>query len=77
MLLLVEEDVDARSNWAGGQALRSEVSDGLTPDGVLLVVQGEEDLGDVLKPPDWGVRGRRVYPAKRTKSMRGRNCTFL
>ena len=31
--------------------------DGLTSDGVLLVVQGEEDLGDVLKLLDQGVYG--------------------
>ena len=56
MLSLAEEDVDPRSNWAGRRALRSEVRDGLTPDGILLVVQGEDDLGDVLKPLDWGIR---------------------
>ena len=52
MLSLAEEDVDARSNWAGSRALRSEVRDGLTSDGILLVVQGEDNLGDVLKPTD-------------------------
>ena len=57
MLSLAEEDVDARSNWASGQALRSEVRDSLTSNGILLVVQGEDDLGDVLEPPDWGIRG--------------------
>ena len=45
MLSLAEEDVDPLSNWTGGRALRSEVRDGLTPDGILLVVQGEDDLG--------------------------------
>ena len=35
----------------------SEVRDGLTSDGVLLVVQGEDDMGDMLKPPDWGILG--------------------
>ena len=57
MLSLAEEDVDPCSNWAGGWALRSKVRDGLTPDSILLVVQGQDDLGDVLEPPDWGILG--------------------
>ena len=52
MLFLAEEDVDASSNWLGGRALLSEVRDGLTSDGILLVVQSEDNLGDVLKPPN-------------------------
>ena len=77
MLLLAEEDVDARSNWAGGRALQSEVRDGITLDGVLLVVWGVDNLGDVLEPPAWGIGGEEGVPAKKTKSMRGRNCTVL
>ena len=45
MLSLAEEDDDPCSTWAGSRTLRSEVRDGLTPDGILLVVQGEDDLG--------------------------------
>ena len=52
ILSLVEEDVDTRSNWAGGRTLQSEVRYGLTPDGILLVIQGEDDLGDMLEPPN-------------------------
>ena len=77
ILPLAEDDVDARLNWAGGWALRSEVRDGLTSDGILLVVQSEDNLGDVIEPPDWASWGRRVSPAKKTKSMRGRNYTLL
>ena len=57
MFLQVEEDVDACSNWLGSWRIRSEVRDGLTLDGVLLVVQGEDDLGDVLKLLNRGVWG--------------------
>ena len=59
-----EEDVGAQSNWSGCQELQSEVRDGLTSDGVLLVVQGEDDLGDVLEPAGLGVRGEKGIPIK-------------
>ena len=64
MFVLAEEDVDSCSNWAGGQALRSEVRYGLTLDGVLLVVQGEDNMGDIFKPPDWGIRGEEGFPGE-------------
>ena len=57
MFSQAEEDVDTRSNWSGFRALRSEVRDGLTSDGVLLVVQGEDDPGDILEPLHQGVGG--------------------
>ena len=45
MLSLAEEDVNAHSNWIGGRELQSEVRDGLTLYGILLVVQGGDNLG--------------------------------
>ena len=45
--------------------------DGLTLDGILLVVKGEDDLGDM------GVGGGRVPPTKKTNSWSGRNWTVL
>ena len=57
MFLQAEEYVNARSNWVGCLALRSEVRDSLTLDGVLLVFQGKDDLYDILKLLDWGVWG--------------------
>ena len=56
MFSQAERDVDACSNWAGCRALQFEVIDGLTSDGVLLVVQDEKNLGDMLEPLNWGVR---------------------
>ena len=50
-----EEDVDAHSKWACCGRLQSEVRYGLTFDGILLVVQGEDDLCDRLKLLDRGV----------------------
>ena len=58
MFSQAEEDVDARSNWAGCRALRSEVRDVLASDGVLLVVQGKDNMCEVLEPLVRGVRGK-------------------
>ena len=44
-----KEDVDVRLDRAGGLGLRSEVRDGIPPDSVLLVVQGDDDLGSMLE----------------------------
>ena len=44
-----------RSNWAGCWGLLSELRDGITLDGIFLVVQGKDDLGEMLKLLDWGV----------------------
>ena len=57
MFMQAEEDVDTHSNCAACRILRSEVRDSITLDGVLLVVQGQDDLGDVLKRTNRGVRG--------------------
>ena len=57
MFSQAEEIFDSRSNWAGCRALQFEVRDGLTSNVVLLVFQGEDDLGDVLEPLDRGIGG--------------------
>ena len=44
--------------------------DGLTTDGIL-VVQGEDDLGDVLKPSDWGILGEEGVPGEEDKLYKG------
>ena len=71
MLSLAEEDIDCRPKWAGVQALRSEVRDGLTSDGILLVVQGEDDLSNVLKPPNWGILGEEGVPGEEEEVHEG------
>ena len=45
--------------------------DGLTSDGVLLVVQGEDDLGDMLKLLDHGVCGEEIVPNEEHKLQEG------
>ena len=57
MFSQAEEDVYARSNWSGLCQLQSEEKDGLTSDRILLVVQGEDDLGGDLGLLDWVVCG--------------------
>ena len=77
MFSQAEEDVDARSNWVGCWGILSEVRYGLTLDGVLLVVQGEDDLGDMLKLLDWASGGRRLSPTKNMNCRSGQNWTVL
>ena len=76
MLLLVEEDIHDCLNWSGGQAIQSEVKDGLTSDGILLVFQGEENLGDVLEPPNWGIGGEEGVPDEEDKDHEGTELNF-
>ena len=71
MFAQAEEDVDARSNWVGCRALRSEVRDSLISNGDLLVVQGEDNLGDVIEPPDCGVGGEEGVPGKEDEVYEG------
>ena len=40
-----EEDVDVCLDWEGCGGLRTEVVDGLAADGILLNVEGDENLG--------------------------------
>ena len=68
MISLVEEDVDACSNWSGGRALQSKVRDVLNLDGIFLFFQGEDDMCDVLELLDWGIRGGGGCPRQRIRS---------
>ena len=44
-----EEDVDARLDWTGCGGLRTEVGDGLAADGILLIVEGDDNLGGLAE----------------------------
>ena len=79
MLFLAEEDVYARSSWAGGRALPSEVRDGLTLNGILLVFQGEYDMSDMLEPPGWGIGGGKGVTGKEDEFHEGTemNCPAM
>ena len=45
----VEEDVDARLDWAGCGGLRTELGDGLAADGILLIVEGDQNLSGLAE----------------------------
>ena len=53
--------------------------DGLTSDGVLLVVQGEDDLGDVLELLDQGFCREGIVPDKEHELQEGpeMDCTLM
>ena len=42
-----EEDVDTCLDWAGYGGLRTEVGDDLATDGILLIVEGDDNLSDL------------------------------
>ena len=56
LFLQSEEDVDTCSDRVGGRGIRSEVRDGLPSDVVLLVFQGDKDMGGVLELLDGGIK---------------------
>ena len=45
--------------------------DGLTSDGILLVVQSKDDLCGVLGVLDWGVGGEEMVPDEEHKFQEG------
>ena len=51
----VEEEVDASLDWAGCGGLRTEVGDGLTADGILLIVKGDDNWGGLTEVLGWGI----------------------
>ena len=53
--------------------------DGLTSDDVLLVVQGKDDLGDMLEPLDQGIRGEEDVADKKDEFLEwaGLNCPTM
>ena len=68
-----EEDVDAHLDWTGCGRLRTEVGDGLTADGILMIVKGGDNLGGLAEMLGGAYPGRRNAPTKNKKFMRGRN----
>ena len=67
-----EEDIDAYLAWAGCGRLRTEVGDGLTADGILLIVVGDKILCGMAETST----GRRNYTTNNTKSTQGQNWNF-
>ena len=59
-----EEDVDVRLDWAGCIRLRTEVGDGLATDGILLIVEGDDNLDGLVVMLDGSVPGEEQVPDK-------------
>ena len=59
-----EEDVDACLYWAGCGGLGAEVGDGLTADGILLIVEGEDNLSCPAEMLGMSVSGEEEVPNK-------------
>ena len=55
-------DVDARLDWAGCGELRPEVGDGLTADGILLIVYGDDHLCGMAEMLGRGIPGEDKVP---------------
>ena len=54
-------------NWEFCRGLQSEVRDGLPLDGVLMVVQGEDNMGDMFELLDQDVCGEEIVPEEEYK----------
>ena len=58
----LEEDSDSRLEWEGCGRLRTEVGNGLTMDGILLIVKGDDNLGGLAEMIGGGVPGEDKFP---------------
>ena len=67
----VEEYVDPRSDWADSQRLRYEVRDSIIQDGILLVVQGADNMSGLLDVINGGVFQQDLVPHKKRKFQEG------
>ena len=66
-----EEDVDAGPDRAGCGRLGAEVRDGLTADGILLIVEGEDNLSCPAEMLGGSVPGEEEVPDKEHKVHEG------
>ena len=67
----VEEYVGVRLDWAGWGGLRPEVGDGLTADGILLIVEGDKNLCGIAEMPSRGVPRKEKVSGREHKVHRG------
>ena len=59
LVVQAQEDVDAHLDWAGCGGLRTEVGDGLAVDGILLIVEGGDNLSGLAKMLGGSVPGEK------------------
>ena len=71
MILHSEENIDACLDWAGYRVFQYEVRDGLTSDGIVPVVQGENDLCSLLTVPNQGVGWEELVPDEEHEFQEG------
>ena len=71
MLLHAEEDNNACSDREDRQGLQYEVRDDINLDGVLLVIQGEANLGYVLEVINWCVTWEELVPNEKNEFQEG------
>ena len=64
LVVQAEEDIDARLDWAGCGGLRTEVGDGLTADGILLIVEGDDNLDGLAEMLDGSIPEEEEVPEK-------------
>ena len=62
-----EEDVNARLYWAGCDGLRTEVGDGLAVDGILLIVEGDDNLDGLAEMFGGSIPGEEEVPDEEQK----------
>ena len=62
LIAQAEEDIDARLEWTGYVGLRTEVGDGFTADGIILIVEGEDNLSGPAEMLGRSVPGEEEVP---------------
>ena len=64
LFVQAEEDIDTRLDWAGCGGLRTEAGDSLTMDGIILIVEGDDNLGGLVEMLGGSVPGEEKFPNK-------------
>ena len=62
-----KEDVNACLDWEGCNRLRTEVGDSITVDGIILIVEGDNNLVGLAEMLGGGVPGEEKVPDKEHK----------
>ena len=55
MFLHAEEDVGACLDWAGCRGIQSELRYGLTSNGIIMILQGKDNICGILEVLNRGV----------------------
>ena len=72
----MEEDVDDQLDWAGCSGLTPEVVAGLTADGIILIVEGDNNLCGIEEILGRGIPGEEKVPGKEYKVQEGLEWTI-